>query len=241
MEWRFYQVQTYYDNKIRIYSFYYNNIALYDRRDSGVFFPYDTSFKKYSPAGILLEIYNDKKENVIFTDWTLSFDSSQSLSFKLEEDSVPISSITIDSIRYKKNLLLAFTTSLAPSTDYRYFAGTVQCHAHFAGKDSLCIIPLSFIFDRMPKSGVPLPDNNANFIEVYPNPSTGTTHAFCKSKMNSLIHLKIFDELGKDMMTVYDGTLPEGKHDFSFKLPQGMYYVRMETAEGVVTKKVIVE
>jgi hypothetical protein len=42
-------------------------------------------------------------------------------------------------------------------------------------------------------------------------------------------------------MTIYDGMLPEGKRDFSFKLPQGMYYVRMETAEGVVTKKVAVE
>ncbi|MFI5265028.1 MAG: T9SS type A sorting domain-containing protein, partial [Candidatus Kapaibacterium sp.] len=57
----------------------------------------------------------------------------------------------------------------------------------------------------------------------------------------SLLHLHIFDELGKDIMSLYDGIATEVKHDFSFKLPQGMYYVRMETAEGVMTKKVIVE
>ena len=75
---------------------------------------------------------------------------------------------------------------------------------------------------------------------VYPNPSSGTLLSTVSLSQPTDIHLHIFNELGKDIMTVYDGMLPEGNHDFSFKLPQGMYYVRMETAEGVVTKKVVV-
>jgi hypothetical protein len=35
--------------------------------------------------------------------------------------------------------------------------------------------------------------------------------------------------------------LSEGKHDFSCKLPPGMYYVRMETGEGIITKKIVVK
>ena len=54
-------------------------------------------------------------------------------------------------------------------------------------------------------------------------------------------HLHVFNELGKDIMTVYDGIMSEGSHDFTFKLPPGKYYARMETIEGVVAKKLIVE
>ena len=78
-------------------------------------------------------------------------------------------------------------------------------------------------------------------FDIFPNPTKEIILARIHIDNSSFIHLHIFNELGKDIMTVYDGMLPEGKGDFSFKLPQGMYYVRMETAEGVVTKKVVVE
>ena len=77
-------------------------------------------------------------------------------------------------------------------------------------------------------------------FSIFPNPTTDLILINLRLDIPNLLHLHIFNELGKDMMTVYDGMLPEGKRDFSFKLPQGMYYVRMETAEGVVTKKVVV-
>ena len=78
-------------------------------------------------------------------------------------------------------------------------------------------------------------------FSIFPNPSTNQVKVNCFLSNPNLVHFHIFNELGKDVMTVYDGMLPEGKRDFSFKLPQGMYYVRMETAEGVVTKKVTVQ
>jgi hypothetical protein len=100
---------------------------------------------------------------------------------------------------------------------------------------------LTFALEKPINSIPSLIDNDSSSLKIYPNPSTGSTRAFCMLKTTSVFHLHIFTELGKDIMTVYDGILETGQHDFSFKLPQGMYYVRMETAEGVVTKRVVVE
>jgi hypothetical protein len=84
-------------------------------------------------------------------------------------------------------------------------------------------------------------DYRETIFWIFPNPSAASIELSCTLQKSSRLFLHIFNELGKDILTVYDGILTEGPHDFSFKLSPGMYYARMETAEGVVTKKIIVE
>lgn len=224
------RINAYYDDKIKL------------EYDANIYFAYDTISGKYKDASSKVEIFNNKKDSVIFTDWKIIKDSSQSATLTtLVQDSLSVNQIWLSGYEHTNSIQLLFKTSLSPTVEYRSFPGTVQCHAHFVGKDSLCTIPSTFIFEAMPKSGISLSGYYSSSIEIYPNPSTGSAHAFCITKKTSSIHLHIFDELGKDIMTVYDGTLPEGKHNFFFKLSQGMYYVRMETAERVVTKKVVVD
>lgn len=234
-------VNTFFDNKVKMYSHYYNPSIYGKAVDSAVVFVYDTAKKKYSAAVSKIEIYNNKNMNVVFDNWTLSLDSSQSLSFELEQDSIPVNSVAVAADKVAKNVLLDFTTTLVPLLPWRSFPGIVQCTAHFGGKDSLCSIPLVFMFQEMPRSGIPTSVEKINELEIFPNPVIGSAHAFCVLQEASQLHLHIFDELGKDVLPVYDGWLQAGPRLFTFKLPQGMYYVRMETAERVVTKEIIVE
>jgi hypothetical protein len=229
------------DDKIKIHTYVYNSSTYSNEIGNSVIFLYDTVKKQYLNSTILAEIYNNKGVKAAFTRWKLAFDSSQSLSMKLLQNSISVDSIVVDSARYIKNLQLVFATQLAPSFSYRSFQGAVQCHVTVAGKDSIYLLPLTFIFEPAPKSGVSNAGNNSNSLEIYPNPSSGPTHVFCRFIESPLLYLHIFDELGNDIIKLYDGVATETQKNFTIKLLPGIYHVRMQTREGVITKKVVVE
>jgi hypothetical protein len=234
-----------YDDGLKIFPFVFRDRT--PNVDSGtvripydtVFFSYDTASNKYVQSiPIRFEFFNNKADSVLFTDWKILIDSSFSLSLV---DSIAIQPIKVPPRHEENNFPFDFQSNLPPLAKATTFSGAVECHAHFVGKDSICIIPLNFHFDQGPKSAVYFNVLNKNNFTIYPNPSSGNVEINCSFLKSSFLHLHIFDELGKDIMTVYDGMAAEGPRDFSFKLPQGMYYVRMETAEGVATKKIVVE
>ena len=230
-------VTGFYDDAIRIIP-YFVDAAKIRIPNSQVTIPFDTILQKHTKGSIPVEIFNNKAVGVSFTDWVMPFDSSNSFSLTVEQDSVPVSTVVVDSFNYITNLSLSFTTSLKSFASVDVF---VTCHAHYDGKDSICTIPLHIYVDGIPESKVSSNNDISAHLDIYPNPSNGTTNVFCTTKSASTIHLHIFDELGKDIMTVYDGYIPEGKRNFSVKFLPGMYYARMETADGVVTKKLIIE
>src|SRR5205807_9544023 len=80
-----------------------------------------------------------------------------------------------------------------------------------------------------------------SLLTIKTNPTKARISISTFLTIQEIIHLHIFDEVGKDIVTFYDGMAAEGKHDLSLKLPPGMYCARMATTEGVVTKKIIVE
>jgi hypothetical protein len=221
---------AYYDNKIKIHYSPY------------LFFSYDTISGKYNEARVSIEVFNNKEDTAHFNDWRIIWDSSHSVTLSsLEQDSLPVNQISLSGFEHENTLQLIFKTSLTPSVEYRYFNGLVQTHVLFSGIDSICTLPFQLYFAQMRKSKVSNENYFGNKFMVFPNPSIGVITILYSLQRSSSLHLHIFNELGKDIMTVYDGILTEGPHDFSFKLSPGMYYARMETAEGVVTKKIIVE
>lgn len=224
------EVKGYYDDELKI------------QYHPSPYFLYDTLSEGYKSTSLNFNFFNNKKDSVLFTDWKIINDSSQSVTLlTIVKDSLSVNQFWLTPLEQVNTIQLIFLTSLSPTLQYRFFPATIQCRAHFGSKDSLCVMPLHFGFQPMPKSGVTLGNELLNDIDIYPNPSKGITHAYYKSNKSLLLHLHVFNELGKDIMTVYDGMMNELHRDFSFKLSPGMYYVRMETAEGVVTKKLIVE
>jgi hypothetical protein len=76
----------------------------------------------------------------------------------------------------------------------------------------------------------------------YPNPfNPATTIAFTLPKA-SLVTLKIYDVLGKEVVTLVAEKLPVGKHQRVWEakgLASGVYLYRLQAGEFVQTKKLI--
>ncbi len=76
-----------------------------------------------------------------------------------------------------------------------------------------------------------------------PNPfSSETTIAFTIPE-NAHISLRITDEIGKEVATVYEGMLEAGKHSMAVNasnLPHGIYFYRLSTRAGTLVKQMTV-
>lgn len=76
-----------------------------------------------------------------------------------------------------------------------------------------------------------------------PNPfSAKTTIAFTIPE-TAHISLRISNEIGKEIATVYEGTLEAGKHSMEFNAPNlqhGVYFYRLSTPSGSLVKQMVV-
>ena len=58
----------------------------------------------------------------------------------------------------------------------------------------------------------------------------------------SFVSLIIFDDLGKEVKTLVNETIPSGKYQIEFDasiLPSGVYYYRLQTGEFTATRKLV--
>lgn len=81
-------------------------------------------------------------------------------------------------------------------------------------------------------------------LSVYPNPITGTatlTYVLPKAEQ---VRLGLFNLRGQLVQSLFSGVQDEGMHVVEWQandLPSGMYFMRMETVEGNVVQKVVVQ
>jgi hypothetical protein len=246
-------VKGYYDSKIKI-------IPICELVDAPLLvnnyhkMPFDTIFMGYDSVkynvypsirnnylqnygGVM--IFNNKSDSVTLSDWKISYDSSNSLSLNVTQDSIAVQKIDLAPFSYLYNVSFGFRSTHPPLISDTTFPAAVQCTAHFAGKDSICIIPVNFYFYKGPKSGVEIINNDDKF-SVYPNPAFGAVQISCKGYSQSNIHLQINDELGREIMKIFDGKLKKDE-TFSVNLRQGIYFVQMRTSDGIMMKKIVVE
>jgi hypothetical protein len=72
-------------------------------------------------------------------------------------------------------------------------------------------------------------------LQVYPNPTGGELVVSTEYRVESI---EIFDLLGKLVFIVETGRAPSLQFDISH-LPSGTYFVRIQTENGMITKKII--
>jgi len=76
----------------------------------------------------------------------------------------------------------------------------------------------------------------------YPNPFNPSTQISYDLAGASKVSLKVFDLLGREVISLVDGTQTAGRYTVSFdaaSLPSGMYFYRLETAEFTDMKKMM--
>jgi hypothetical protein len=250
-----FRVNGYFDNNFKIFpvsnDYQFENYIYYSFKPyDTISFTFDTISKKYIQASLTripemfnngrVMIFNNKEDSIILLDWKISYDSSHSLSFIVKKDSLEVQSIEVSPLQHSNDLFLDFRSSLAPLSNARAFPGAIECHAHFAAKDSLCIIPLTFYFYDGPKSEVKesIP---GNFII-----STLVNHVIRISSnvsQTQSVSLQLFDALGRPQpLPISELQIPAGSNSQKIEvgnIPIGWYMLRMKTNDQVISKSFI--
>ena len=74
---------------------------------------------------------------------------------------------------------------------------------------------------------------------VYPNPSSGASTLPIYAEKPAQVEIDLFNVLGQRVREVYNGVLQPGNHNMAIKtdrLPAGMYYVQIRTADGSIAQ-----
>ena len=81
-----------------------------------------------------------------------------------------------------------------------------------------------------------------NLSQNYPNPFNPTTKINFSVPENGLVTLKIYDILGKEVMTLLNETVSAGNYDITFNgsnLASGAYFYRVESGEFSAIKRMV--
>ena len=81
----------------------------------------------------------------------------------------------------------------------------------------------------------------------FPNPFNPITHLNYTLVNPGIIHLAIYDVLGKQIYTIHDGYQREGGHNVQWtgvnqngnQVPSGVYFFKLETKSNTITKKMV--
>lgn len=81
-----------------------------------------------------------------------------------------------------------------------------------------------------------------DLLQNYPNPFNPTTKIDYELENDSFISIRIFNILGQEVRTLYNGIQSKGKHRVLFDasgLASGIYIYRMEYGNNVITRKML--
>lgn len=113
------------------------------------------------------------------------------------------------------------------------FAGTAQ-------SEDLTITPTNGILQVLKST---MGDVNGNSIQVFPNPTTSDITVTFKVEETTHANLSVYDVVGRKVITILDGQLPDGQYTYNENLGQlepGLYMVTlMLDNDGVKVSKVV--
>ncbi len=88
----------------------------------------------------------------------------------------------------------------------------------------------------------PILPTTTTLMNAYPNPFNPETRIRYSLNKDQHVSLKIYDVLGKEVITLVDDTKNAGYYEVSFDasgLPSGIYFYRMQSGEYVSVKKIL--
>ena len=86
-------------------------------------------------------------------------------------------------------------------------------------------------------------DVNGNTIQVFPNPTTSDITVTFKVDETTNANLSVYDVVGRKVITILDGQLPNGEYSYNENLGQlkpGLYMVTLNLENsGVKVSKIV--
>ncbi|NQU35642.1 MAG: T9SS type A sorting domain-containing protein, partial [Bacteroidetes bacterium] len=80
-------------------------------------------------------------------------------------------------------------------------------------------------------------------ISIHPNPVSGNANIEFSLNNTATVNIAVFDILGKQIQNLHEGELSGGSHNIqlnSDNMRQGIYFVKIQMNNEVVTKKIMV-
>ena len=99
---------------------------------------------------------------------------------------------------------------------------------------------MNFTITFVSNEDQPLPQKEVTLHQNYPNPFNPSTLIRYQLPVSSLVSLKVFDTLGRQVAVLVDGKVNAGSHEVTFNakgLSSGIYFYRLETNGFVDTKQ----
>ncbi len=196
-------------------------------------------------------VYNEKKDYSfgLFNNLPDSL-YCDSISFVVDSNVLIEMNLLPDAMRYTDFVLHPFDRiipSLYFSTDAGLFAETtfvnsaLKIYATSQGKDTVIVMPITFRFTPKEKSIVSSSrKTGVSFLNVVNPIAQGRLRLFVSLGQRVDTKIVCFDVMGNIVHSLHNGFLEAGDHEFSAELPTGMYYVRMQAGDEVLTRKVTV-
>ena len=96
-----------------------------------------------------------------------------------------------------------------------------------------------------PPTAVPGQLEPQNRMSVFPNPMNAFGHVELTLNSSGRVNISIFDLTGTEVVKLHDGRLSQGAHHITIDLSQtkirsGIYFIRMQHANGVLTRKLVI-
>lgn len=111
--------------------------------------------------------------------------------------------------------------------------------------------PFDIEISILPKEdGQCLPTGLENFeigsaLSIYPNPTEGNAYINLDMPSTSNVKIELFDVIGNQVETVYNGNLGEGTNNVAIKsasdLSSGMYMLKIEIGTNTYTERLIIK
>jgi hypothetical protein len=88
--------------------------------------------------------------------------------------------------------------------------------------------------------------NNADyFVQISPNPVNSICTVSYLLKKKSLINIGLYSLAGNKITEFVNQTQEQGEHELSVNIksivPSGIYFLQLQTADGIITKKIVLE
>lgn len=139
-----------------------------------------------------------------------------------------------------------FTSSTPPARCYADNEGSYASN-EIAINWNAPLVFVSGYFNESPATSVQQPSAAAvpsHFLlhQNYPNPFNPSTVISYELPGNSFVNLKVFDILGREIITLVDQRQAAGNHAVTFNaslLPSGVYFYRLQTSGGSMTRKMV--
>lgn len=124
-----------------------------------------------------------------------------------------------------------------PKGTYQFKLQAYDSAGNYKAVSSSITISISSLEEERGENGL-----NYNLLQNYPNPFNPVTNIAFELKNSGFTSLSVYNIAGQKVASLVNNYLPVGRYDLQFdakKLTSGIYFYRLSTSMGAVTKKML--